>query len=622
MKNIFSSEAIKEKFKLLTERFPISALLAAIFAFIFPFVVDHNSDTAVRWLIFLSYGTVICAALTLWLEDSVWGVQKRYLIIAGALLLWGAYCFFLLSGNFGDKKLYGAGQIAELTAIGAAALLALFFIPFLKKGNERAFWGFTIRTGFQFALTCCFGAVICMGLAIAIYAISTLFGGGTRLFLHKLLFSISILFGALYFLANIPDKTAKRDENVAMNRPLSVIALYILAPLALIYGVIMYAYLLKIIFTWELPNGMVSWLVSAIACLGLLITILLYPARMDEKNEANKTIVFITRFWGVIILPLLLLMSAGIFRRISDYGITAARLYLLLVNLWFYGIYAYIVITEAKRIKWIAISFAALALVSSVGFWSVPNFTKRILVAEVKEFLDGQKLVYTVKESKKNVVTGFPKNTDSSDREKIRGKMKYLFETYGKESIEPFINISDSTLSSWKIFMKSAWENEEQEKNDADFGKAIDGVLSGAGTSNAENKVNPEPDKMAGKKFSLGGINLNKIHNLNQYNAFIPIRYLDDSARDWDRAGRDNVDVKYSIKDNHLVITVTPDNRTFRVPLLKRAREMAGKQNNLSESVIVDNGATVIIIYFSGQYHEKADSVSVSAFQGHLFYNR
>jgi hypothetical protein len=198
---------------------------------------------------------------------------------------------------------------------------------------------------------------------------------------------------------------------------LKILALYILTPIAAIYAVILYIYLFKVIVVWELPNGLVSYLVSSLMYVGLFVITLLYPARFS-----------LFRYFGLLMLPLLALMSIGIIRRFDDYGITIYRGYVLLLNIWFYGICIYLFITKAQRIKWILISFAVIALLSSIGPWSIPNITKYRLIAEV---------------SKSNFDEMKPE-----DKKKIKDKAKYLRRTYGEASVQ---DIDTSAFSKLEV---------------------------------------------------------------------------------------------------------------------------------------------------------------------------
>ena len=404
MKKFFSLRAITPKSILLAKRFPVSILLIAGFAsLLFVSISSYVKASYIPYqlYIFLSLGAIISVAATLWLEDFV-SKPKQYIITVAITLLWGAYCLFLLPS--GEDEPTVAKEV-ELSVIGIAAFLAMFFISFLKKDKDRAFWKFTMQMIAQFFLAVGFGTVVFSGLSIAAWAIDDLFDiYSYRSYLYLATFCY-VLFASLYFLANIPDKIAKHNEEIALGKILKVLALYVLTPLAAIYAVISYVYLFKIIITWELPNGSVSYLVSSLLCVGLFVITLLYPARF-----------FWLRYFGLIMLPLLALMSTGIFRRFDDYGITIHRGYVLLLNIWFYGICIYLFVTKAQRIKWIPVSFAAIALLASVGPWSIPNITKYILIAEVN-----------------NVNFTYMKQ---EEKNKIEDKVRYLRWTYGKANIQ------------------------------------------------------------------------------------------------------------------------------------------------------------------------------------------
>ena len=81
----------------------------------------------------------------------------------------------------------------------------------------------------------------------------------------------------------------------------------------------------RILVSWELPTGWVSWLIVALMTVCIAIQFGLYPARLENNKRFDN---WIARWMPVLILPLLLLMTIGIVRRFNDYGITVNRLYL------------------------------------------------------------------------------------------------------------------------------------------------------------------------------------------------------------------------------------------------------------------------------------------------------
>jgi hypothetical protein len=374
---------ITQKLALAAKRFPISLLL------ILGFGAALFNDNLL--LIFFFVGIIISTVAVLWLEDFV-SYAKRQIITLSITSLWGIYCFFL-------PERMNRSTGGEFFAIGLAVLLSILFTSSLKKYKDKAF--FSIRIIFQ----------ICLVLAILFGAVIFV-----QLYVTDMPYKMSLMniyFALFASIVHFSDKVANHSEEISLNKFLKILA-YILMPLAAIYAIILYIYLIKIIFTLDLPKGDVSYLVSALAFSGLFIITLLYPARLEGSN---KFIISLSRYFGLIILPLLVLMTAGILRRINDYGVTINRCYVLLLNIWFYGIYIYLFIKKAKNIKWIPISFAAIALFFSIGFWGIPSVTKRILIADLKEYLSSQKIFLSEEED-----------------DKILDKVKYLRRNYGMET--------------------------------------------------------------------------------------------------------------------------------------------------------------------------------------------
>jgi hypothetical protein len=225
---------------------------------------------------------------------------------------------------------------------------------------------------------------------LAIYAVGRLFGVDPPEELYGDLWVVCfILFAPLHVMSGVPSGDLKHDGRLVPVHLLKVLALYILGPVLALYTLIMYAYLFKIIVTWQLPDGLVSWLVTALGIGGLAVILLLYPHRM---RGGDRTVDILSRWTGVVIAPLLVLMTVGIARRVSDYGWTPNRCYILLLNLWLYGVYLWLFAVRGRRVKWIVISAVAVAFLSSVGPWSPARITPRESAGEDPAIVDDHSL--------------------------------------------------------------------------------------------------------------------------------------------------------------------------------------------------------------------------------------
>jgi hypothetical protein len=378
----FSINRIADRIYIALKRFPVSvAIIVMCAVMLFIEISDIEYDISYRFWIFCTIAVFISISFILFFEDIV-DYLKQQLITFFAVLLCGLYCFFLPEYELHTDK------FIEIFIISATAFSTMFFISFTGKNKDHAFWNFATQTLFQMCLAGIFAAILFGGLSLALLAIETLFNISinTNWYLYLAVVCL-VLFMPIYFLSNILNKQEKYDNCIYYSEIQKILTLYILVPILSVYALILYVYLFKIVLTWELPSGWVSYLVSALAIGGLAVITISYPVRQHEKNEVLN---FIHRRLGLLILPLLILMTIGIFRRISDYGLTINRAYILLLNAWFYGIYIYMYFSNLRSIKWILISAVTIALIFSVNIWGLANITQRVLTKEIKTILHEQ----------------------------------------------------------------------------------------------------------------------------------------------------------------------------------------------------------------------------------------
>lgn len=553
----FSVDTMAEKLLLLLKRFPVTLLSVIGLAVLF-FIGINNSydDVSYELWFFFSIGAFISVTVTLFVEDffSEWKTCGFSLL---ALLLWGAYCF-LLPEKIDDVHI---NKGIELFVIGATAFLAMLFISFLKKNSDRAFWNFATYTLSQMVLACFFGLILFGGLSLALFAIDSLFDSSIPDKVYaNLAVACFVLFAPIYFLANVPGKGEKHNNEIFYAKTQKILALYILTPVLVVYAVILYAYLFKIVVAWELPNGWVSWLVSALGLGGLLVIALLYPIR---EHENNKVATFIFRWLGVLILPLLVLMTIGISRRIGDYGITINRGYILILNLWFYGIYAYLFFTQSRHIKWILISPVVLAFLSSISVWSIANVTKNSLTKEVHALLSDK----VSSEDAKLKLAGMAEE----ERQRVKSALEYLYDYYGKESVQVFF--ADSIANnSWALFKELGLDYISKE--------------------------------IAGERI-LYYANSDKTWNVECYNTFTEINY-------------------YEFEEANDTVKIPVGNHVFEIPAREIALEYLSADKKIQDEkdwTIRGENYTLLISFFDGSYYATKDSISITRLGGYLLYN-
>lgn len=99
----------------------------------------------------------------------------------------------------------------------------------------------------------------------------------------------------------------------------------ILSPGLILYTLILYAYIVRILIRWELPDGGVAYMVSAYTGIALLCC--LFQPMIGKRHFEW----FYKWFPALAAAPLVLLWT-GVLRRIGEYGMTEQRFYLILAS--------------------------------------------------------------------------------------------------------------------------------------------------------------------------------------------------------------------------------------------------------------------------------------------------
>jgi len=565
-----------EKIQLVALRFPFTLFFLLCLAFLFFLQINkHGIDIKPNKWVFFSLGIGLSLAVTLFSERFKNNFVKIGSNLLSILILM-AYCYFLP-----DKFL--PVHFYQVIAIGIVLILAAFVVPFYNKNNDIPFWEFCKTAILQMLISSIFAQVLMIGLSLAVLSLKELFKVDIQPKVYEDIAVICYaLFAPIYFLANITGENEMHKQEFSFNKILKIFGLYILLPILAAYTLILYVYLFQIIFKWELPNGWVSTLVSVLGLGGFLCMLILYPLRLENENRVVK---LLSKYFPILLLPLLILMSVGIFRRLGDYGLTINRCYVLILNVWLYGISIYLFLSKANHLKWIVISFAAVALVSSVGPWSVFNITKRTIVKEIKQLLNEAKLMKDGKviENTQKIVVLNPKLAESLSED-----IKYVCNNYGIEKLQPYFSRSIQK-ETWSEIDKSLGINDIP-VNDTYFNAWLE------------------------KKGSSA-------IDIKTYNSFVNLPSFNNVKNDI----LSNTHMNISLKNLNIQIKLKQDHDTvFIIPLKPKLKEIIRSFKTRSsypsnEMTITTKNCKLIITSVSGNYYSRNDSINITNCDAQLF---
>lgn len=306
-------------------RFPVAVAVMAVFTVWIiaenHFSISPNEDQQYIGLgfIFAGYISVVASLI----NEAGKSSAVRGVIIGLAF----AVAAFLLS--YFSKTL----DFIAVMAIGAAILFLGNAAAWRAGRQDKNVWNFTQKlwTGALFATV---GSVIfALGMNAISEAVRALFGVNLNDLTIQTILPIGLAFLApVYWLGTLPRYGEAQDvtELSFEARALSFLGTWMLAPLVIIYALIVLAYGAKVLIQWELPKGEIAQLVSPFIGVGMLVWLMLEPKVLKESGFVR----FYRASWHWIMLPAAVLLGVAVFVRIQALGFTPIRVFLALVVIW------------------------------------------------------------------------------------------------------------------------------------------------------------------------------------------------------------------------------------------------------------------------------------------------
>ena len=363
-------------------RFPASVLLLAFLTGLLVFLNHGGVDRVdVKWRFFYIFfpatGALLAASLQLLTEDF----KSHVAAVVTQVVLLAAWLGVSLWLTQFDR--FSMPQFVAVSATVVTMVLSLFLLCFYHRDDDVPFWNFSQRTFVALVAGFVVGGILTLGLVLFVQSLEWLFGVTVKDNMFADIPSVCMVFIApLLTMSLVPAGDEKRDHSVqGFSGFIKGVVQYLFIPLLLLYLVTLYIYAAKILITWQLPVGWVCYLVSA-SMLGMVILLFItYPVQHEQGSTFFKTLM---RWMPLVMLPLLVLMSVAIGRRLSDYGITVSRLYVLVFNIWCYVVCFGLVLCRNRRIWWVPATFAVVLFLISVGPQSIPNVTRQRLLGEAR----------------------------------------------------------------------------------------------------------------------------------------------------------------------------------------------------------------------------------------------
>lgn len=327
-------------------------------------------------------------------------------IIILLILIFGVYSKLFQQEDFMayDTKYVYFGVLLFLSC-------ACLFIG--KIFNHKNFVEYFFKIVEAMFISLSFSTVLFIGLSAIYFLITKLFDISIVDKVYIITFIIIYLpFNIGIFLSYFPRNEIDFD-NYKLAKPFVILVSYITVPIFIIYAFILYIYFFKILIQAELPKGVITNLVLVFA---LLTVILLF---ISSVIKSNKLVEKFREFFPVIMIPILVMMFYAIFIRISDYGLTENRYFVVAAGIYTLISMIYYIFYRSNSNIVIFISLAAIIFLSTIGPVSAYNLSASSQDARLASILNANGMLESNQIKPK-------KNVSLDDKIQIKEIVEYL----------------------------------------------------------------------------------------------------------------------------------------------------------------------------------------------------
>jgi len=600
----YSIELIVHQAAKAFRRFPMAMICSILAAAFMIYLIDDKAGMKENVDLYYIIQTLLLGMVA-YVGLSVF-TQRYSMRTSTVLLLNFALAGLMVYFYFAQPDYFTVKSITRFIILVLAAHLGVSFAPFLVNTEVNGFWQYNKSLFIRFLTSAIYSAVFYIGLSVALLAITTLFNVdfGEKIYIH-LLVTVVIILNTWFFLSGIPSSVTGLEQLHDYPKGLRVFTQYVLLPLVVIYLIILYFYEAKILFTLVWPRGFVSYLIIGFSTLGILALLLVWPLRDDSGHTWIRT--FTKRFFFAL-FPLIVLLILAVGRRVSEYGVTENRYFLIVLSLWLLIVALYFLISRRKNIKFVPLSLFFAALISGFGPWNayqVSSLNQHLRLENLLEknrMLINGKAVKTKKEIKK------------LDQKEIASIVDYMINVHGVVSIQDLFTQDLSNLT--------------KEKSDEYFNKT-DRVLALIGVDSSIEIVSKDNDIDMNYDYSC---TRHEGKMVTAFDYYFPVSIYPENNSYFDKGYIDTLpyNIEYDKKRFAIIININKQSSDtiFLENTFKKLRAEYGQHDNAANSYMQINTSSKKFNYqfeiegLSVNFDKKKNEKSISSLRGYMLVSK
>lgn len=301
--------------------------------------------------------------------------------------------------------------------VTVVALLPLLLLSFRMRSDNSRYVAEAAHMALSAAIALLFASVALLTFYMIYLSVTEIFDltPETTNFISSIAAFAYILLAPMIFFAALD----RRDEVQSLSATGTTLLNTIISPALIIYTAILYLYTAKIVVTWTLPKGTVAGMVFAFSIAAVVVKAL------QQYVPRRRYDWFFDRF-SLISLPLIVLFWIGTARRISEYGLTESRFYLVLCGVIM--TLCLLLFLARKTGRYLTVSVTAFVLFAATAYIP-PISAKRLSLRSQMYRADAVAQELGIADADGRLCLGNPTDTDTSDKKlhrKLYQSLEYI----------------------------------------------------------------------------------------------------------------------------------------------------------------------------------------------------
>ena len=372
------------------KRFPLASAMAfftfCAFAMIYELgpTLSNDATKPFLWLgIYPVAAMLIAIATSLFRESNKSTSHNPQIITSSA---WLAISITLVSFLFAETDQNLFYFTSTIILIYIVAIFSIFFAPFWKQKDENGFWNFLQKNIKALITAVLISAILLGAIEGLVFGFAGLFDAdfSENVYFYIFLFCSCTVLPILYF-TGIPSIDECLEETPSLNKFATSTIRFLFIPVLAIGIILFYAYTIKFIALWNMPEGVVSAFVSGFMVYMLVLVTVMYPAHLAPNNTIEKRLL---KIFPAACIPLVVLMTVDIIIMLLNSDIGEEFFYIIAINIYFYAVITIWLIDKINlKFRYIALTFCVLFLICTDSPLSAPKITRHIWANSIEKTL-------------------------------------------------------------------------------------------------------------------------------------------------------------------------------------------------------------------------------------------